>query len=201
MKKNGLLFQLESFRNLQTCAWSNNGNCLAVAVEGTLCIFSWLDLIEPHDFTFDQWSSLELTGKIKCIVPWKTRSFIIATELPLDKLCVNNESNTDLFEVENICQNLQGKQGTCIRYEGTFETSGSTCHETNDLTILSQRTDKEITNLLKFKLRKQHFDLSTTLAQVIAIYCEDAKPTDICSTNIEGLVSPDLLLFQVWLLV
>ena len=160
-----------------------------------------MDLTEPHHFTFDQWSSLELNGKIKCIVPWKTCSFVIATERPLDKLCVNNESNADLFEVENIFQNHQDTKD--IHHEGTFKTSGSTCHATNDVAtgILSKRTNKDITSLLKFKLRKQHFDLSPTLAQVIAICCEDAKPTDICSTSIEGLVSPDLLLFQVWLLL
>ena len=90
-------------RNLQTCAWSKDGKSLASAVEDSLCIFSWTDLTKPNNFTFAHWNSLEVTGKINCIASWKTSSFIIVTELPLDKLCgyCKFENDTDVFEVQN----------------------------------------------------------------------------------------------------
>ena len=183
-----------SFRNLQTCAWSSNGRGLAVAVEDSLCVFTWTDLREPNQFTFDQWSSLELTGKIKYVVPWQSSSFIVSTELPLDKLCTaNSEMSDDLFEVKNINHTHQNGKDFCG--ESTTEKSGS--NSTADFTILTKQADQDVTSLLKFKLRKQQFEAPTTLAQLIAICCEESKPVEICRMSIEGFVSPDLLLFQV----
>lgn len=148
--------------------------------------------MEPYQFTFDQWRSLDLTGKIKCIVPWQTRSFIVATELALDKLCANSEMSGDLFEVKNINHTHLNGQDYCGE-------SGSNL--TEDVTILTKQADQDVTSLLKFKLRKQQFEAPTTLAQVIAICCEEAQPIQICRTSVEGLVSPDLLLFQVCIIV
>ena len=153
--------------------------------------------MEPYQFTFDQWRSLELTGKIKYIVPWQTRSFIVATELALDKLCANSEMSGDLFEVKNINHTRRNGQDFCG--EITTEKSGSDLNA--DVTILTKKADQDVTPLLKFKLRKQQFEAPTTLAQVIAICCEESQPTDICRTSVEGLVSPDLLLFQVCIIV
>ena len=153
--------------------------------------------MEPYQFTFDQWRSLELTGKIKCIVPWQTRSFIVATELALDKLCANSEMSGDLFEVKNINPTRLNGQDFCG--EITTEKSGSNLNA--DVTILTKQADQDVTSLLKFELRKQQFEAPTTLAQVIAICCEEAQPIEICRTSVEGLVSPDLLLFQVCVIV
>lgn len=162
-------------------------------MEDSLCIFSSTDLNKPNQFSFVQWSSLELTGKIKCIAPWQTFSFMIATELPLDKLCGKNENEGDLFEVENVIQAQQG-QSSCN--ESTNKISGT---KDTGFTILTAKSDKDFTSLLKLKLRKQIFEVPATLAQIIVICCEDKKPRDICRTSIDGLLSPDLLIFQVCL--
>ena len=180
------------FRNLQTSAWSSDGTRLAVAVENSLCIFSWADFSEPNHFSFVQWNSLELTGKITCIVPWQMSSFIVATECPLDKLCGNSESDGDLFEVGNISYTYQNGSDSCGESRGKKSDS-----EDTDFTILTQRTDQDSTSLLKLKLRRQQFEVPEALAQVIAICCKGVKPREICRMSIQGLISPDLLLFQV----
>lgn len=177
---------------MQTCAWSKDGKNLASAVEDTLCIFSWTDLTKPNNFTFAQWNSLELTGKINCITSWQTSSFIIVTELPLDKLCGNCEfqNDADVFEVPNGCDSSDKGKGK--------ESNSSTVHTWDtDLSILTPSADQDLNSLLKLKLRTPRFETSETLAQIIAICCEDLKPREVCRSSIKGLISPDLLLFQV----
>ena len=191
-----LTLKLSSFRNLQTCAWSNNGRSLAVAVEDSLCIFSWTDFDKPDQFSFVQWSSLELTGKIKCIVPWQMFSFIIAKELPLEKLCGNSANDGDMFEIENISHTHQNGQDSC-----GVSTCNKSGYEDADFAILTQRADRDFTSLLKLKLRKQQCKAQASLAEVIVICYKDPKPRAICRTSIEGLISPDLMLFQVGLIV
>lgn len=177
---------------MQTCTWSEDGKSLAIAVEDSLCIFSWTDLSKPSNFTFAHWNSLKLTGKINCIAPWQTSSFIIATELPLDKLCGNCEfeNDADVFEVQNghdSGDENEGKKFNC-----------STVHtEDTDLSILTPSADQDLNSLLKLKLRTPQFEASAILAQIIAICCEDLKPREVCRSSVKGLISPDLLLFQV----
>ena len=179
-------------RNLQTCAWSKDGKSLASAVEDSLCIFSWTDLAKPNNFTFAHWNSLEVTGKINCITPWQASSFIIVTELPLDKLCGNCKfkNDTDVFEVQN---------GSDSSDEGKGEESNSSAVLTQDtnLSILTPSADQDLNSLLKLKLRTPQYETSETLAQIIAICFEDLKPREVGRSCIKGLLSPDLLLFQV----
>ena len=181
------------FRNLHSCAWSEDGRNLAVAVEDSLCIFSWTDLSKPNHFTFVQWNSLQLTGKINYIVPWQTSSFIIATELPLDKLCHGDDKDGDLFEVQNFRD--------CDESRSSNSSSSVLCSDDIDFTILTQSTDQDKNSLLNLKLRKRQFEASAMLAQIIALCCQDTKPREICRTSIKGLISPDLLLFQVCVLL
>ena len=180
-------------RNLQACAWSKDGGSLASAVEDSLCIFSWFDLTKPYNFAFVHWNSLEVTGKINCIAPWQTSSFIIVTELPLDKLCSNSkfENDADVFAVQNGCDSSDEGKGKESKYSSTVHTQGT------DLSILTPSADQDLNSLLKFKLRTPQFKASETLAQIIAICCEDLKPREVCRSSIKGLISPDLLLFQV----
>ena len=181
-------------RNLQTCAWSKDGKSLANAVEDSLCIFSWTDLTKPNNFTFAHWNSLEVTGKINCIASWKTSSFIIVTELPLDKLCgyCKFENDTDFFEVQN---------GSDSSDEGKGKESNSSAVLTQDtnLSILTPSADQD--SLLKLNLRPPQYETSETLAQIIAICCEDLKPREVGRSSIKGLLSPDLLLFQVCIMM
>ena len=179
-------------RNLQTCAWSKDGKSLASAVEDSLCIFSWIDLTEPNNFTFAHWNSLEVTGKINCIAPWQTSSFIIVTELPLDKLCGNCkfENDNGVFEMQNGSDySDEGKGKECI--------SSAVLTQDTDLSILTPSADQDLNSLLKLKLRVPQYETSETQAQIIAICCEDLKPREVGRSSIKGLLSPDLLLFQV----
>lgn len=165
-------------------------------MEDSLCIFSWIDLSKPNNFTFVQWNSLKLTGKINCIVPWKPSSFIIATELPLDKLCGNSEfgNDGDVFEVKN-------EQDSCDESKKEKSSSSVVHLENIDFTILTPSADQNVNSLLKLNLRTPQFEASTTMAQIIAICCEDTEPREICRSSIKGLISPDLLLFQVCIIV
>ena len=162
-------------------------------MEDSLCIFSWNDLTKPNNFTFAHWNSLVMTGKINCIAPWQTSSFIIVTELPLDKLCGNYKfkNDADLFEVQNGCDkfNDEGK--------GKESDSSTALTQDADFSILTPSTDQHLNSLLKLKLRTPQFEASETLAQIVAICCEDLKPREVCRSSIKGLISPDLLLFQV----
>ena len=180
-------------RNLQTCSWSKDGKSLASAVEDSLCIFSWTDLTKPNKFTFAHWKSLEVTGKINCIAPWQTSSFIVVTELPLDKLCGSYkfENDADIFEVQNGCDSSDEGNGKESSNSSTVLTQDT------DFSILTPSTDQDLNSLLKLKLRTPQFEASETLAQIIAIHCEDLKPSEVCRSSIKGLISPDLLLFQV----
>ena len=164
-------------------------------MEDSLSIFSWDDLRSPNNFTFTQWNSLQLTGKITCIAPFQSSSFIIATELPLDKLCGNSElKNDDVFEVKN-------EQDSFVETQGK-ESRSSVAHlEDVDFTIVTSNTDQGENSLIKLKLRTPQFEACTTLAQIIAICCEDTTPKEICRSSLQGLVSPDLLLFQVCIIV
>ena len=184
------------FRNLKTCAWSKDGKSLAISVEDSLSMFSWDDLRKPNNFTFTQWNSLQLTGKITCIAPWQSSSFIIATELPLDKLCGNSEfkNDSDVFEVKNEQGSSDGNNGKGSR--------SSTVHpEDVDFTFITSNTGQDVNSLFKLKLRTPQFEACTTLAQIIAICCEETTPKEICRSSLQGLVSPDLLLFQVCITV
>lgn len=179
-------------RDLKTCAWSKDGKSLASAVEDSLCIFSWTDLTKPNNFTFAHWNSLEVTGKINCIAPWQTSSFIIVTELPLDKLCGNSifENDTDVFEVQNGSDSSDEDKGK-------ESNSSAVLTQDTNLSILTPSADQDLNSLLKLKLRTPQFETSETLAQIIAICCEDLKPREVGRSSIKGLLSPDLLLFQV----
>ena len=179
-------------RDLKTCAWSKDGKSLASAVEDSLCIFSWTDLTKPNNFTFAHWNSLEVTGKINCIAPWQTSSFIIVTELPLDKLCGNCkfENDTDVFEVQNGSDSSDEDKGK-------ESNSSAVLTQDTNLSILTPSADQDLNSLLKLKLRTPQFETSETLAQIIAICCEDLKPREVGRSSIKGLLSPDLLLFQV----
>ena len=181
-------FKLIHLRILETCSWSNDGRSLAVAVEEHLCIFTWTELRqEPKQFSFVQWNSLELTGKIKCIVTWQTSSFIVATELSLDKLCGINKTERDFFEVENESQTYQSGPDFFNKSLNDAE-----------LPVLVQKTNHELPSVLKLKPRKYELEQLAALAQVIAICCEGpSKPYEMCRTSIQGLISPELLLFQV----
>ena len=179
-------------RDLKTCAWSKDGKSLASAVEDSLCIFSWTDLTKPNNFTFAHWNSLEVTGKINCIAPWQTSSFIIVTELPLDKLCGNCkfENDTDVFEVQNGSDSSDEDKGK-------ESNSSAVLTQDTNLSILTPSADQDLNSLLKLKLRTPQFETLETLAQIIAICCEDLKPREVGRSSIKGLLSPDLLLFQV----
>lgn len=135
-----------------------------------------------------------MVGKINCIVPWERSSFIIATELPLDRLCCNIEKDGDLFETENF-QDFDGNKGT--------DSSGTSIasSEDFDFTILAKCVDQGKNSLLHLKLKKPQSEASDRFAQIIALFCEDVKPREVCRTSIKGLVSPDLLLFQVCILL
>ena len=146
----------------------------------------WTELREPKQFSFVQWNSLELTGKIKCIVTWQSSSFIVATELPLDKLCGINKTERDFFEVENESQSYQNGPDS-------FDKSLDDAEHP----VLVQKTNHELPSLLKLKPRKHELEQPVALAQVIAICCEGPKPYEMCRTSIQGLISPELLLFQV----
>lgn len=133
-----------------------------------------------------------LTGKITCIVSWQTSSFIIATELPLDKLCGNSEfeNDGDAFEVKN-------EQDSCDKSKEKKSSSSVVHLENIDFTILTPTANQDVNLLLKLKLRTPKFEALTTLAQIIAVCCEDTEPIEICRSSVKGLISPDLLLFQV----
>ncbi|KAL9968729.1 hypothetical protein ACROYT_G020848 [Oculina patagonica] len=180
-----------SYRNLKTCEWSKDGKSLAISVEDSLCIFSWIDLNKPNNFTFVQWNSLKLTGKINCIVPWKSSSFIIATEQPLDTLCGNSEfeNDGDVFDIKNT-------QDSCEESKEEKSSSSVVNVENIDFTMLTPSANQDINSLLKLKLRTPQFEASTAMAQIIAMCCEDAEPREIGRSSIKGLISPDLLFFQ-----
>ncbi|XP_068696109.1 WD repeat and coiled-coil-containing protein-like isoform X2 [Montipora foliosa] len=173
-------------RNLQACAWSNDGEHLAVAVDDILCIISWTDWNKPSQFTYDQWNHLEACGRIKCIAPWKTCSFMVATELPLEKL-LGNDEKCDLFEVENE-QNCSDDSASGV----------SSFNPHDGCAIITKKKDQnqDVSSLLKFKPNMQHFEAPSTSAHIIAIGCQESKPVEIFRTNIKGLISPDLMIFQ-----
>lgn len=180
---------------MQACAWSRNGEHLAIAVNDGLCVLSWKDWNKPSEFIFHQWNHLKATGRIKCIVQWQTCSFIVATELPLEILLGNDKinNNCDLFEAEKG-SNFDQNDESC--YEDG-EAKKSALNMNSYSAIITKKANQDVSSLLKFKLRKEHSGDFSPAAQIIAISFEDSKLDEVCQTRVKGLVSPDLLLFQV----
>lgn len=109
---------------------------------------------------------------------------MVATELPLEKL-LGNDENCDLFEVKNE-QNCSGDSASGV----------SSFNPCDDCAIITKKKDQDVSSLLKFKPNMQHFEAPSTSAQIIAIGCQESKPVEIFRTNIKGLISPDLMIFQ-----
>ncbi|XP_074626183.1 WD repeat and coiled-coil-containing protein-like isoform X2 [Acropora palmata] len=179
--------------NLQACAWSSDGQHLAIAVNDGLCVLSWKDWNKPSEFIFHQWNHLKTTGRVKCIVQWQTCSFLVATELPLELLLGNDKmNNCDLFEAENSSTFDQNDESF---YEDG-EAKKSALNMNSYSAIITKKTNQDVSSLLKFKLRKEDSGDSSTAAQIIAISFDDSKLNEVCRARVKGLVSPDLLLFQ-----
>ena len=146
-------------------------------------------------FTCVKWSSLETSGKISCVIPWQSSSFIISTDLPLDKLCT--EEKCDFFEVNNLDHSFAFETSTDDLASGS---SADSTLNSEELTLALKPKARDHGNpLLMFTLKNSRSQALSSKAQLILVHCEGDKPREISRTVIEGLISPDLLLFQVGL--
>ena len=102
-------------------------------------------------------------------------------------------NNCDLFEAENSSTFDQNDESF---YEDG-EAKKSALNMNSYSAIITKKNNQDVSSLLKFKLRKEDSGDSTTAAQIIAISFDDSKLNEVCRARVKGLVSPDLLLFQV----
>ena len=102
-------------------------------------------------------------------------------------------NNCDLFEAENSSTFDQNDESF---YEDG-EAKKSALNMNSYSAIITKNTNQDVSSLLKFKLRKEDSGDSSTAAQIIALSFDDSKLNEVCRARVKGLVSPDLLLFQV----
>ena len=103
-------------------------------------------------------------------------------------------NNCDLFETENPSTYDQNDESF---YEDSEDSEKSALNMNSYSAIITKKTNQDVSSLLKFKLRKEDSGDSSTAAQIIAISFNNSKLNEVCRVRVKGLVSPDLLLFQV----
>ena len=141
-------------------------------------MYSWEDLDDLKDFHHSGWASLENDyGVIHTAVAMGPSTFLLATEPPINKLL--GTGTADVFDV-NIGTNYHEERDTGPNYEE----------------LLVARSCMSDHSLLKFKWKEESSQLFTR-AHLLVLDSKGREIVKLCSTAVQDLLSPDLLLHEV----
>ncbi|KAK7480174.1 hypothetical protein BaRGS_00028559, partial [Batillaria attramentaria] len=154
--------------------WSPDGKRLVICVGSALLIYTWSDLeANISDFVTAAWRIPGVSGSITAVVPASANSLVCASDLPLDALCRNKDVDTFL---------MPGAGGS--------HTDG------ND--ILRPQAHASVRDrLLNLQPNPTAQVKDTAMLSLVKLPAGLQDPSVMASTIVPGLLSPDLLHFQV----
>lgn len=157
-----------------TCGcWSPDGKRLVICVGSALLIYTWNDLeANISDFVTAAWRIPGVSGSITAVVPASENSLVCASDLPLDVLCRNKD--TDAFLTPGAGGPV-GSGNDILRPQGSASLRDS---------------------LLNLQPNPKAQVKDTAMLSLVKLPAGLQDPTVLASTTVPGLLSPDLLHFQ-----
>lgn len=167
-----------------SCAWSTDGKQLAVCSRNHLNVYSWEELEDLKHFSYQSWGSLNSVGAIQSTVAMGTSTFLLAMEPLFNELW--SAQLKDVFET-NLNIGLDHKN--CF----TSDENSPEARVVTPRTGVSKLED----SLLRFKVNSLTESVASCKAQLVVIHSKNGKLEKLCSSAVDSLLSPDLLLFEV----
>ncbi|KAL8578099.1 hypothetical protein ACOMHN_055419 [Nucella lapillus] len=157
--------------------WSPDGKRLVICVGTALLIYTWTDIeANINDFVTTAWRIPGVSGHITAIVAASDSSVVCATALPLDLLCTNNNNNHhDSLAFPGVGNSQPGADGV-LRPHGAPSVKDT---------------------LLSLHLAAKGEVQDTAMLSVVQLRSGVHDPCVVTSAVVPGLLSPDLLHFQM----